>query len=127
VSWKGRIRPSDGRQTSNNYVLHDNEVVLGRLLTPTHQSAETYQVEEPLEEELLNSSSKGRARVRNSPSEEKPATGKQIELLSRLFEELNTDIDSNLTLEERYNLSRYDADLLINELKSVKWKEEAYD
>lgn len=126
VSWKGRVRPTDGRQTSNNYVLHDSEVVLGRLFTTTHQSVESYQVEELFEEKILNSSSQGRARVRNSPSEDKPATAKQLELLSKLFEELNTDMDSNLTFEERCNLSRLDADLLIKELKTEKWKDEHY-
>lgn len=126
VTWKARVRPTDGRQTSNNYALHDNEGVLGRLFTTTHQPAENYQVEEPVEEEQLNSSSKGRARVRNSPSDEKPATDKQLELISQIFEELGSDFDSNLSVDERNNLSRSDADVLINELKAMKWKEELY-
>jgi hypothetical protein len=79
-----------------------------------------------LEEQLLNSSSKGRARVRNVPTDAKPATEKQLNLLENLFEELNTDFESNLTAEERDYLSRYDADVLINELKTVKWKEDLY-
>lgn len=126
VTWKGQIRLSDGRQTSNKYFLRDDQTVLSSLYTPTHQFSESYQIEEPIEEKLLNSSSKGRARVRNVPSKEMPATDKQFELLSTLFEELGSDLESNLDSEEIDQLSRYDADVLINELKTEKWKEEAY-
>lgn len=126
VTWKGRLRPTDGRQTSNDYVLKDPSGVLVRLSKATPQPSEDYQEEQPLEEQLLNSSSKGRARVRNVPTDAKPATEKQLNLLEDLFEELNTDFESNLTAEERDYLSRYDADVLINELKTVKWKEDLY-
>lgn len=126
VSWKGRIRESDGRQTSNNYSIHDSPNVIARLSATTPQSSENHQVEEPLEEKQLNSSSKGRAKVRNVPSKERPATQKQLDLLSNIYIELGTDLESNLTFDQREDLSMYDADSLINELKRAKWKEEAY-
>ncbi len=126
VTWKGQVRKSDGRQTSNNYVLRDDQTVLTSLLTPTHQLLESHQVEEPIEEKLLNSSSKGRARVRNVPSKEIPASDKQLELLSTLFEELGSDLEANLNTQDIDQLSRYEADVLINELKTEKWKEERY-
>lgn len=34
VSWKGRIRNSDGRQTSNDYKIHDDDASLARLFPP---------------------------------------------------------------------------------------------
>jgi DNA-binding MarR family transcriptional regulator len=126
VTWKGRIRPSDGRQTTNNYVLPNVSMALGRLLETALQPSENYQVEEPFEEEGLNSSSDGRARIRNAPSRDKPATLKQMQLIECLFEELSMEIQAHMLADEQANLSRYDADALINELKTEKWKKEQY-
>jgi hypothetical protein len=126
VTWKKRIRPTDGRQTTNDYLLHDSDSILGRLFPPGPQASETYQVEEPIEEELLNSSSKGRARVRNIPSADKPASDKQIELLRSLFIELNSDLESNIKTEELDRMSCLAADEWINELKREKWKAEHF-
>lgn len=126
VTWKGRIRPTDGGQTSNVYHLHDTREVLAGLLATTPQSVGDYQVEEPIEEKLLNSSSKGRALVRNVPSKDKPATETQLRLLKTLCEELSLDFSDHLTDAERDNLSRYDADVLFKELKAEKFKREHY-
>ena len=126
VTWKGRIRPTDGGQTSNMYHLHDTREVLARLFTTTPQSLDDYQVEEPIEEKLLNSSSKGRAIVRNVPSKDKPATDTQIRLLKSLCEELSLDFGDHITASERDKLSRYDADVLFKELKAEKYKREYY-
>lgn len=126
VTWKGRIRPTDGAQTSNMYYLHDTREVLARLLTTTPQSFEDYQVEQPIEEKLLNTSSKGRVIVRNVPSKDKPATDTQIRLLKSLCEELSLDFGDHITASELDNLSRYDADLLFKELKAEKFKREHY-
>jgi hypothetical protein len=122
VTWKGRIRSTDGGQTSNMYHLHDTREVLGRLYQPSPQSFEDYQEEKPNEEKLLNSSSKGRAKVRNIPSREKPATEAQIALLSSLFDELSLNSSDHFTEKERENLSRYEADELIKELKIEKYR-----
>ena len=41
IDWQGRIRPTDGRQTSNDYRIFDSERHLGRhfLAAPSHQRA----------------------------------------------------------------------------------------
>ncbi len=64
--------------------------------------------------------------MRNSPSHEKPATNKQLELITTLFEELDSNLEANLAVSEQGNLSRYDADNLINELKVMKFRQECY-
>jgi hypothetical protein len=99
---------------------------MGSLYRTAPQPPENYQEEEPLEEQLLNSSSKGRAKVRNVPSHEKPASNKQLELITVLFEEIDSDIAADLTAAAQEDLSRYDADNLIRELKVLKWRQELY-
>jgi len=131
IDWKGRIRPTDGRQTSNDYRILDSERHLGRLFPTTPQSSKSYQEEEPIEEESieekpLNSPFPKRGRKRNQPSDQEPATAKQFELIRELFIEHPGYIGTEPTIQEFDQMSKADADYLITEIKVSKWKEEMY-
>ena len=131
IDWKRRIRPTDGRQTSNDYRIFDSERHLGRLFPTTPQSSKSYQEEEPIEEESieekpLNTPFPKRGRKRNQPSDQEPATAKQFELISQLFIEHPDFLGTEPTIQEFDQMSKADADYLINEIKVSKWKEEMY-
>ena len=126
VEWKGRIRSSDGRQTSNDYILRDSAIVIRGLLQSAPQSSDAHQVEAPIEEQLLNSSSKGRAKVRNDPSPDLPATVEQIDLIESLYTEGGMHIEDHYSEVDIAQWSRLDAHELIQELKLDKWKAEAF-
>jgi hypothetical protein len=131
IDWKGRTRPSDGRQTSNDYRILDSERHLGRLFPTTPQSSKSYQEEEPIEEESieekpLNTPFPKRGRKRNQPSDQEPATAKQFELIRELFIEQPNFLGTEPTIQEFDQMSKADADYLINEIKVSKWKEQMY-
>lgn len=126
VSWKGRIRDSDGRQTTNDYRIHDSDAHLRSLFPTDPQSSGVHQVEEPSKEELLNSSFQKRARVRNEGRDDMPATSKQISLIQILETELGVSewqLTSHDSLSQK---SRREADEFIQELKIDKYKKELY-
>jgi biotin operon repressor len=131
IDWKGRTRPSDGRRTSNDYRILDSERHLGRLFPTTPQSSKSYQEEEPIEEESidekpLNTPFPKLGRKRNQPSDQEPATAKQFELIRELFIEQPNYLGTEPTIQEFDQMSKADADYLINEIKVSKWKEEMY-
>ncbi|WP_415274222.1 helix-turn-helix domain-containing protein [Aquiluna sp. Uisw_065] len=126
IDWKGRIRPTDGRQTSNDYQILDSERRLARLFPTTPQSSGSYQEEQSIEEESLNTPLSKRGRKRNQPSDQEPATAKQFELIRELFIEHPGYIGTEPTIQEFDQMSKADADYLINEMKVSKWKEEMY-
>jgi hypothetical protein len=131
IDWKGRTRPSDGRQTSNDYRVLDSERHLGRLFPTAPQSSKSYQEEELIEEESieekpLNTPFPKRGRKRNHPSDQEPATAKQFELIKELFIEQPDFLGTEPTTKEFERMSKADADYLINEIKVSKWKEEMY-
>jgi biotin operon repressor len=126
IDWKGRTRPSDGRQTSNDYRILDGERHLARLFPTTPQSSESYQVEESLQEETLNTPFPKRGPKRNQPSDQEPATIRQSQLIRQLFIEQPNYLGTEPTIQEFDQMSKADADYLINEIKVSKWKEEIY-
>jgi predicted ArsR family transcriptional regulator len=126
IDWKRRIRPTDGRQTSNDYQILDSERHLARLFPTTPQSAGSYQEEESIEEESLNTPFPKRGRKRNQPSDQEPATAKQFELIRELFIEHPYFLGTEPTIQEFDQMSKADADYLISDIKVSKWKEEMY-
>jgi hypothetical protein len=126
VSWKGRIRDSDGRQTTNDYRIHDSDAHLRSLFPTDPQSSGVHQVEEPSKEELLNSSFKKRARVRNEGRDDMPATSKQVTLIQILETELGTSEWQMTSHDILSQKSRREANELIQELKINKYKKELY-
>jgi hypothetical protein len=126
VSWKGRIRDSDGRQTTNDYRIHDSDAHLRGLFPTAPQSSRVHQVEEPSKEELLNSSFKKRARVRNEGRDDMPATSKQVTLIQILETELGTSEWQLTPIESLSQKSRKEADEIIQGLKIDKYKQELY-
>ena len=131
IDWQGRIRPTDGGMTSNDYRIFDSERHLARHFLAAPQSSESYQEEEPIEEESieakpLNTPLQKRGRKRNQPSDQEPATAKQFELIRELFIEHPDFLGTEPTTQEFDQMSKADADYLINEIKVSKWKEEMY-
>ncbi len=53
IDWQGRIRPTDGGMTSNDYRIFDSERHLARHFLAAPQSSKSYQEEEPIEEESI--------------------------------------------------------------------------
>jgi hypothetical protein len=126
INWKGRIRQSDGRQTSNNYQIFDSDKRLAGLFTATPQSLEGHQEEEKFEEESLNTSFVKRGRKRNQPSDQEPATERQCHLIRQLFIETPDFLGDEPTNYELSQMSKADADSVINEIKEWQWKERIY-
>jgi hypothetical protein len=126
VSWKGRIRDSDGRQTTNDYRIHDSDAQLRSLFPTDPQSSHVHQVEEPSKEELLNSSFGKRARVRNEGRDDMPATSKQVSLIQILETELGIPEWRMSSHDHLSQKSRREANDLIQELKIDKYKRELY-
>lgn len=126
IDWKGRIRQSDGRQTSNDYRILDGEKRLARLFMASPKPLDGYQEEESLEEESLNTSFVKRGRKRNLPSDRDPATERQFHLIRELFLETPDFLGTEPSNHEFMQMSKADADLLINDIKQWKWKEDMY-
>jgi hypothetical protein len=98
-----------------------------RSLFPTDpQSSSVHQVEEPSKEELLNSSFKKRARVRNEGRDEMPATPRQVSLIQILETELGVSEWQLTSHDSLSRKSRREANELIQELKINKYKKELY-